>query len=100
MYVAPMGIDHALRPANQRESAPPEIEVECICKDDKVSAALQMARRKLLSSDAFFFAFLRHFLFWMGIVKVVRWIGLKILIPKLMRKSQIRHLEQILGQKR
>ena len=44
MYVAPMGIDHALRPANQRESAPPEIEVECICEDDKVSAALQMAR--------------------------------------------------------
>ena len=34
---------------------------ECICKDDKVSAALQMARGKLLSSDAFFFAFLRHF---------------------------------------
>ena len=32
---------------------------ECICKDDKVSAALQMARGKLLSSDAFF-AFLRH----------------------------------------
>ena len=27
---------------------------ECICKDDKVSAALQMARGKLLSSDAFF----------------------------------------------
>ena len=26
---------------------------ECICKDDKVSAALQMARRKLFSSDAF-----------------------------------------------
>ena len=35
---------------------------ECICKDDKVSAALQMARGKLLSSDAFF-AVLRHFLF-------------------------------------
>ena len=33
---------------------------ECICKDDKISAALQMARGKLLSSDAFF-AFLRHF---------------------------------------
>ena len=57
MYVAPMGIDHALRPANQRESAPPEIEVECICEDDKVSAALQMARGKLLSSDAFFCGF-------------------------------------------
>ena len=27
LNVAPMGIDHALRPANQRESAPPEIEV-------------------------------------------------------------------------
>ena len=26
---------------------------ECICKDDKVSAALHMAREKLLSSDAF-----------------------------------------------
>ena len=33
---------------------------ECICKDDKASAALQMARGKLLSSDAFF-AFLRLF---------------------------------------
>ena len=33
---------------------------ECICKDDKVSAALQMVRGKLLSSDAFF-ALLRHF---------------------------------------
>ena len=33
---------------------------ECICKDDKVSAALQMARGKLLSSDAFF-ALLRLF---------------------------------------
>ena len=33
---------------------------ECICKDDKVSAALQMTRGKLLSSDAFF-AFLRLF---------------------------------------
>ena len=30
---------------------------ECICKDDKVSAALQMARGKLLSSDAFFCVF-------------------------------------------
>ena len=30
---------------------------ERICKDDKVSAALQMARGKLLSSDVFFFAF-------------------------------------------
>ena len=30
---------------------------ECICKDDKVSAALQMARGKLLSSDAFFLRF-------------------------------------------
>ena len=28
--------------------------VECICKDDKVSAALQRARGKLLSSDSFF----------------------------------------------
>ena len=52
LNVAPMGIDHTMRPANQRESAPPEIEVNC--KDDKVSAALQMARGKLLSSDAFF----------------------------------------------
>ena len=34
--------------------------VECICKDDKVSAALQIARGKLLSSDSFF-AFLRYF---------------------------------------
>ena len=33
---------------------------ECICEDDKVLTALQMARGKLLSSDAFF-AFLRHF---------------------------------------
>ena len=30
---------------------------ECICKDDKVSAALQMARGKLLSLDAFFLRF-------------------------------------------
>ena len=30
---------------------------ECICKDNKVSAALQMARGKLLSSDAFFLRF-------------------------------------------
>ena len=35
---------------------------ECICKDDKVLAGLQMARGKLLPSDAFF-AFSRHFLF-------------------------------------
>ena len=27
---------------------------ECICKDNKVSAELQLARGKLLSSDAFF----------------------------------------------
>ena len=27
---------------------------ECICKDNKVLAALQMAREKFLSSDAFF----------------------------------------------
>ena len=40
------------------------------------------------------------FWFWMGIAKVVRWIGLQILIPKHIRKSQIQHLEQILAQKR
>ena len=38
--------------------------------------------------------------FWMGIVKVVRWIRLKILIPKHMRKSQTQHLELILAKKR
>ena len=36
----------------------------------------------------------------MGIVKVVRWIGLEILISKHMQKSQIQHVEQILAQKR
>ena len=41
---------------------------ECICKDDKVSAALQMARGKLLSSDAFF-AFLRIFYFELVLLK-------------------------------
>ena len=30
---------------------------ECICKDDNVSAALQMVRGKLFSSDAFFLRF-------------------------------------------
>ena len=30
LNVAPMGIDHALRPDNQKESAPPEIEVNSV----------------------------------------------------------------------
>ena len=34
----------------------------------------------------------------MGIVKVVRWIGLEILIPNHMQKNQIQHEEQILAQ--
>ena len=44
-----------------------------------------------------FFAFLRHFRFLMGILKVPRWFGLKILILKHLWKSKIRPLEQILG---
>ena len=33
------------------------------------------------------FCVFKDFLFWIGIVKVVRWIGLEILIPKHMQKS-------------
>ena len=42
-----------------------------------------------------FFAFLRHFWFWMGIVKVARWIRLEILNPNHMQESKIGLLEQI-----
>ena len=41
-----------------------------------------------------FLAFLGHLLFSMGNIKVARWNGLKILIPKHMWKSKIRLLEQ------
>ena len=47
---------------------------------------------KMLSLHVFF-AFLGHFWFWIGIVRVVRWIRLKILILKHMRESKIEHLE-------
>ena len=43
---------------------------------------------------AAFFAFLGQWGFWMDIIWVARWNGLKILIPKHMWKSKIRLLEQ------
>ena len=42
---------------------------------------------------ASFLAFLGQFRFWMGIIWVARWNGLKILIPKHMWKSKIGPLE-------
>ena len=47
-----------------------------------------------------FLAFLGHFWFWMGIVRVARWIRLKILNPKHMQESKIGLLEQIWASKR
>ena len=47
-----------------------------------------------------FLAFLRHFRFWMDIVKVAKWIRLEILNPKHMRESKIGLLEQIWASKR
>ena len=45
-----------------------------------------------------FLAFLGHLWFSMGNIKMARWNGLKILIPKHMWKSKIGLLEQIWGQ--
>ena len=45
-----------------------------------------------------FLAFLGHLWFAMGNIKVARWNGLEILIPKHMWKSKIGLLEQIWGQ--
>ena len=42
-----------------------------------------------------FLAFLGHYWFWMNNIKVARWDGLKILIPKHMWKIKIGLLEQI-----
>ena len=45
-----------------------------------------------------FLAFLGYLRFWMGNIKEAGWNGLKILIPKHMRKSKIGLLEQIWAQ--
>ena len=93
--IAPFGIDHILCPANQRAHL---LSLGC--------QWMHLWRRQSLGFTSngkgkigCVFAFLRHFWFWMGIVTVVRWIGLEILFPNHMPKSQIQHLEQILAQK-
>ena len=48
----------------------------------------------VMSANAFL-VFLRHLIFWMGMLNVFRWDGLKILIPKHMWKSIIGPLGQI-----
>ena len=51
-----------------------------------------------LCACAFFLTFLGYLWFWIGNIKVARWNGLEILIPKHMWKSKIGLLEQIWAQ--
>ena len=70
----------------------------CQCKDDTAQPSLGwLVSAKYLRSVHTFSAFLRHFRYLMGIIKVPRWSGHEILIPKHPWKSKIRPLGQILG---
>ena len=70
----------------------------CRCKDDRVQPSLGLrVSAKYIHSAHAFFAFLGHLIFLMGMIKVSRCFGLKILILNHTRKSEIRPLEPILG---
>ena len=100
-----------LSPFHQRQGTPPVQEVKWKFIDLKLSSPekwlisckpahlLIKAQWGDISASAHaFLAFLGHLWFSMGNIKVARWNGLKILIPKHMWKSKIGLLEQIWGQ--
>ena len=74
------------------------LDLGCQCKDDTVQPSLGLhVSAKYLHSAHAFSAFLRHFRYLMGIIKVLRWFEHKILVLKHPWKSKIGLLEQILG---
>ena len=90
-------------PPQQRQGTPPVQEVNWEFIDLKLSSPEKWSisckpGHLLIASIGAFLAFLGYLWFWMGNIKVARWNGLKILIPKHMWKSKIGLLEQIWGQ--
>ena len=74
------------------------LPMQSLCsKADSVLSALQMAVEKFVCTRVFF-TFLGYLWFWIGNIKVARWNGLEILIPKHMWKSKIGLLEEIWAQ--
>ena len=69
----------------------------CRCKVDSALSALHMTVEKFLCTRVFFM-FLGYLWFWTGNIKVARWNGLEIMIPKHMWKSKIGLLEEIWAQ--
>ena len=109
LQVTSISIYNSVRPLQQRQGTPPVQEVKWKFIDLKVK--LSSPERWLISckpghhqwgdisaSAHAFLAFLGHLWFAMGNIKVARWNGLEILIPKHMWKSKIGLLEQIWGQ--
>ena len=79
------------------------------CRQTQIWYGLPMQSRQCFISTSydcgeifvyarFFFMFLGYLWFWTGNIKVARWNGLEIMIPKHMWKSKIGLLEQIWGQ--